>query len=153
MEFQAAEGQQPVELFLKTLHSRMEFIKQHHLMFLHELGYTGSRKRRRRPLKKTNVKDLEVVENMIGFASPEAILKKPELLIKIFEECMRLETPLTAEARRLVREFLHIIDDHCQKSGFFYQTVFQDKFLFIFIFCSHRTYTVNFIFVLYKTDI
>jgi [protein-PII] uridylyltransferase len=110
MNFLTAEGQQPVELFLQKLHSRMEFIKQHHLMFLHELGYTEGKIRKRRPLKKTKVPGLGIIDNTLCFASPEAILKNSELLIHIFEESARKEIPLSTEAKRLVREFNHLVD-------------------------------------------
>ena len=33
-------GHQPVEVFLGDLHGQMDLIKQQHLMFLYELGYT-----------------------------------------------------------------------------------------------------------------
>ena len=111
MGFDAPKGQQPVELFLKTLQSKMELIKQHLLTFLYELGYVGCHKRRKRPLKKTGVKGLEVIDNMLSFASPEIVLKTPELLIGIFEESIRLEIPLSGEAKRLVKEFNQVIDD------------------------------------------
>jgi len=37
-KFKPEAGQQPVERFLGALHSRMEWVKQQHLMLLHELG-------------------------------------------------------------------------------------------------------------------
>ncbi len=111
MKFSIENGQQPVELFLKKLHERMEFIKHHHLMFLYELGYTDNQKRKRRPQKKTTVEGLEVRDNMLSFVSAESILNMPELLLTIFNECIRLEIPLSAEAKRLVKEFAFLIDD------------------------------------------
>jgi len=110
MKFTATDGQQPVELFLKKLHSQMEVIKQQHLSFLYELGYVEPKKRKRRSAKKTKTESLEIVRNMLGFTSPEEILRQPELLVKIFEESARCEIPLNAEAKRLVKEFVHFID-------------------------------------------
>jgi [protein-PII] uridylyltransferase len=110
LRFKASSGQQPVERFLGELHARMETVKQHHLMLTHEFTLEG----RRRPNRAAGSKPLEGLElddsGMISFAGPEAILKRPELLIRIFEESLHLKAPLAAEARRLVREFAYLVD-------------------------------------------
>ena len=54
---------------------------------------------------------IEIVDGgLLNFARPEAILKRPELLIRIFEESVALTAPLSAEAKRLVREFAYLVD-------------------------------------------
>ncbi|MGD9132229.1 MAG: [protein-PII] uridylyltransferase [Desulfobacterales bacterium] len=111
IDYKKINGQAPVERFMGDLHGHMEALKQQHLMFLHELGYEKKRKRKRKSQKKSAVDGLEVIKwGMLNFDGPEAIIKKPELLMKIFEESARLKIPLSAEARRLVKEFSHFVD-------------------------------------------
>jgi [protein-PII] uridylyltransferase len=109
-KFKAAPGQQPVERFLGELHRRMELVKRQHLMLLHELG-VGKKGRRRRAVARAAVEDIELVSwGMLNFSGPEAILRRPELLIRIFEESAVQKAPLSAEAKRLVTEFLYLVD-------------------------------------------
>ena len=111
-------GLKPVERFLGRLHSQMELIKQHHLMFFAELGYLDKQKRGRRIIqKRTTLNGLIVARNMLTFTSSKAILDSPALLIEIFKESAGLGIPLSAEARRLVREFSYLVDDRFRSSG------------------------------------
>jgi [protein-PII] uridylyltransferase len=112
LNYKKINGQAPVERFMGELHGQMETLKQQHLMFLYELGYEKIRKRKRKSQKKSAVDGLEVVKwGMLNFGGPESIIKKPELLMKIFEESARLKIPLSAEAKRLVKEFSHFVDN------------------------------------------
>ena len=111
LKYKKINGQAPVERFMGDLHGQMEALKQQHLMFLHELGYEKKRKRKRKPRKQSSVDGLEVIKwGMLNFRGPEDIVKNPALLMKIFEESARLKIPLSAEARRLVKEFSHLAD-------------------------------------------
>jgi [protein-PII] uridylyltransferase len=111
MKYQSSNGQQPVERFLGELHGHMESLKQQHLMFLYESGFEKKRQRRRKSQKRSSVEGLEVIEwGMLNFASPERIVESPDLLIKIFEESACLKIPLSAEAKRLVKEFAHLVN-------------------------------------------
>jgi [protein-PII] uridylyltransferase len=111
LNYKKINGQAPVERFMGDLHGQMEALKQQHMMFLYELGYEKKRKRRRKSQKKSAVDGLEVIKwGMLNFEGPEAIMKKPGLLMKIFEESVRLKIPLSAEATRLVKEFSHLVD-------------------------------------------
>jgi [protein-PII] uridylyltransferase len=112
-----SNGQQPVERFLGRLHSRMDFIKQQHLMFLYELGYTARRKPRKLPEKQSNVNGIEIIRGMLNYTSSEEILNSPDLLLSIFEESMRLKIPLSAEAKRMVKEFGYLIDTDFRNSA------------------------------------
>jgi [protein-PII] uridylyltransferase len=117
LKFGKKNGQQPVERFLSKLHSQMEYLKQQHLMFLYELGLIKDVKRSRKALKHTLIKGLEITENgMINFVSSEDILRDPNLLMKIFEESATLNIPLSAEAKRLVREFSFLVDENFSSS-------------------------------------
>ena len=114
-----ASGLKPVERFLGQLHSRMELIKQHHLMFLAELGYLDKHKQGRRIIqKRTSVKGLTVIRNLLNFTSPKAVIDSPTLLIEIFKESATLGIPLNAEARRLVKEFSYLVDDRFRSSEY-----------------------------------
>ena len=109
LKYKAEAGQQPVERFLGDLHRRMESVKQQHLMLLHDFGL--EKKGRPRTAPRNPVEGIGIVSGgMLSFTSPEAILKRPELLIRIFEESARLKTPLGGEAKRLIREFVHLVD-------------------------------------------
>ena len=118
LNFETENGQKAVERFLGELHGCMEFIKQQHLMFLYERGYIHKLKRRKKAVKSIIVKDLEInPHGMLEFVSPERILNAPSLLMQIFEESARLEIPLSAESKRLIREFSYLVDDDFRSSA------------------------------------
>jgi len=117
MTYKQVNGQQPVERFLGDLQGRMESLKQQHLMFIYELGLEKKRRRRKKSQKQTRVEGLEVIKwGMLNFEAPEKIIKSPDLLMKIFEESARLKIPLSAEAKRLVRDFLSRVNDRFRRS-------------------------------------
>jgi [protein-PII] uridylyltransferase len=111
MGYRPAHGQQPVERLMGELHGQMAFIKHQHQMFLYELARPRRSASRIRRLWETVEDGLHVVKDTLHFHSPEAILKTPELLMQIFEESARLKIPLSAEAKRLVSDFSHLVDD------------------------------------------
>ncbi len=111
LNYRIDNGQAPVEKFMGELHGQMEALKQQHLVFLHELGYEKPRKRKRKSQKKSDVEGLAVIEwGILNFVGPEKIMQFPDLLVKIFEESARLKIPLSAEAKRLVKEFSHLVN-------------------------------------------
>lgn len=103
------KGLMPVERFLSDLHSRMGFIKQQYLMFLREHGRVRKPVFQIKSFRRSKIAGLSVEKDMLSFESPEAIVESPILLIKIFEESARLKIPISAEGRRLVREFLNLM--------------------------------------------
>jgi len=109
--FEQNNGQKPVERFLGELHGKMEFVKQHYLIYTREQGFPKRSRRGRKPNRKSQVSGLEIRKDLLAFKSPEKILETPELLIKIFEESARLKIALSAEAQRLVQEFAYLLDD------------------------------------------
>ena len=109
MGYTPAEGQQPVERFLGQLHGQMEFIKEKHLMFLYEQGY-AMRRPRPRDASPAGKAGIEVAEGRLAFRAPEQIVARPGMLLDIFEASAHLRMPLGAEAKRLVREFLHLVN-------------------------------------------
>ncbi|MFO7554863.1 MAG: [protein-PII] uridylyltransferase [Desulfobacterales bacterium] len=117
LEFVTANGQQPVEIFLSKLHGQMEFLKQQHLMLLYELGVSKKLKYRSKAVRPSSVTGLEITENgTLNFVSSENILHDSSLLMKIFEESAALNIPLSAEAKRLIREFSFLVDEEFSSS-------------------------------------
>ncbi|MFZ5562978.1 MAG: [protein-PII] uridylyltransferase [Thermodesulfobacteriota bacterium] len=112
MGFVPARGQLEVERFLGRLHGEMEYIKQTNRAFLAEAGYAhGPWLRRRRSGRRSVAPGLAVDRNMLTFAAPEALLTAPDLLLSIFEQSAQLDIPLSLEARRIVKEFIFLVDD------------------------------------------
>ena len=104
-------GHLPVEYLLGELHKHMEFVKQQHEMFLFEMEQQKRLNRKNKGLKTTAVKGLKFNRGMLNFISPEKILNNPRLLIDIFVESAVQKAPLSSEAKRLVQDFDHLIDD------------------------------------------
>ncbi len=116
MGYSQKNGQMPVEAFLGELHGHMETVKQISKMFLYEQGYDRNLKKRRvkkmAPTPLATAEDFVVSRGTLGFASPEAIPNNPSLLMYIFRESARHQMPLNTESRRLIRDFLYLVDDH-----------------------------------------
>jgi [protein-PII] uridylyltransferase len=112
LAYRTTSGLKPVERFLSDLHGRMERIKQSHLVFLYELG--GAKKWfniRKKKVRAPKTPGIEIRRDQLAFSSSEAMLRDPSLLIRIFEESARLKLPIGPEARRLIREFSHLVDE------------------------------------------
>ncbi|RJP81677.1 MAG: [protein-PII] uridylyltransferase [Desulfobacteraceae bacterium] len=111
MGFKMIGKQMAVERFLGTLHGRMELIKQYNLMVLSEFGYSYvTEPKRKSPAKKSKVDGLTVSGNMLYFSSSQLLMANPILFLKIFEESARLKIPLSSEAKRLIKDFSHLIN-------------------------------------------
>lgn len=111
MKIPARNGHLPVEHLLGELHGHMEFVKQQHEMFLYEMEQKRRLKRKNKGLKTTSVKGLKFNRGMLNFISPEKILDTPRLLIDIFVESAAQRSPLNSEAKRLVTDFSHLVDE------------------------------------------
>ncbi len=118
MKFRGKNGQKPVELFLGKLHSCMEKIKQQHLIFLSEPGSHIPFISMRSVLgSKTKIPGLKVNKrNMLEFISMEAVIKSPALLLKIFVESADKKVPISALAKRIVKDLLYLVDDEFRKN-------------------------------------
>ena len=114
MEVKGFNGHLPVERLMGDLHGHMEFVKQCYGIFIYELDQKKRLKRKNRALKETQIPGLKFNRGMLNFTSPEAILNNPRLLVEIFVESAAEKAPLNAEARRLVKDFGHLI----RKSSF-----------------------------------
>ena len=111
MHYKNRPGQQAVETFLGELHANMDFMKQQLLMFLSEHGYANTYNKKSRRRLSVQVQGLVVNRDMLDFVSSETVLGSPALLIRIFEESARLKIPLSMEAKRIVSEFRHLVDN------------------------------------------
>ena len=111
MGVKAVNGHLPVEHLLGELHGHMEYVKQQHEMFLYEMEQKKRLKRKNKGLKTTHVKGLKFNRGMLNFISPEKILNNPGLLIDIFAESAIHRAPLNSEAKRLVKDFAHLVDE------------------------------------------
>lgn len=115
MHFKERSGQQAVESFLGELHANMDFMKQQLLMFLSEQGYANTYSKKYRHRISARVENLVINRDMLDFTSSEAVVDTPALLVRIFEESARLKIPISGEAKRIVSEFCHLIDDEVRK--------------------------------------
>ena len=109
MTVEGVNGHLPVEILMGELHGRMEFVKQCYEVFIYGMNQKRRMKRKNKSLKETRVPGLKFNRGMLNFTSPEAILKNPELLIGIFLESAVHKAPLNVEARRLVKDFGHMV--------------------------------------------
>ncbi|MGD9022814.1 MAG: HD domain-containing protein, partial [Deltaproteobacteria bacterium] len=115
--FKPHNGHQAVEGFLGALHGQMESLKRQHLMFLNKVERSKTKIGRRQAERRTVSAGIEVFRSALEFESPEAILAKPYLLMKIFEQSATRGLPLSIEASRLVKEFQYLVDERFRRSG------------------------------------
>ena len=111
LDFHSIDGQSPVESMLGKIQGEMEFLNQQLQMFLHELSHDSGERRKHRANQRTRNPNLEIRKGAINFVSSEAIPGSPLLLMQIFEECARFQLPLSAEAKRLLKEFQYLADE------------------------------------------
>jgi [protein-PII] uridylyltransferase len=99
-----------VERFLGDLHNRLDFLKQINQITFEDIA--GARvKKGTKEHHLTKTKGLIIKRRRLNFTNTVVILQKPDLLLKIFLESGQKKTPLSVEARRIVSEFLHLVDD------------------------------------------
>jgi [protein-PII] uridylyltransferase len=116
LKFEATNGQQPVERFLGTLHKQMDFLKRQHMVFLASVTRKKKSYLRKKPPRRTVSTGIVLANDSLHFESPEAILKNPLLLIRIFEKSVVLNKPLNVAANRLIKDFLYLVDSKFRKS-------------------------------------
>jgi [protein-PII] uridylyltransferase len=121
--FQDRKDVMAVETFLGRLHACMSSVKDIHSSFV--TTHVPKKFKHKKGFQAPDIsKGLHVDQNEINFDSATAILSTPFLLMEIFEQSALLDRPLSMEARRLVREFLYLVDDafrssHKAVQGFF----------------------------------
>jgi len=119
-----------VEQFMGDLHAAMASVKALNRAFIR-----AHLPRERGLWKRAECMEvgegLHVHQGEIGFDSATTILKDPLLLMTLFVQSSRTGCPLSMEARRLVTEFLPLVDDALRRSpeavGGFLQIVNGDR--------------------------
>ena len=116
MGYEDGNGQQGVERFLGRLHEEMGVIKRQHLVLFRKAEKSKKKVGRKKSARRALGYAIHLVNETLEFESPEAIVKNPHILIKIFEKSALFEQPLAGSAGRLVKEFVGWVDDDFRKS-------------------------------------
>ena len=103
--------QTDVELFLGELHAKMEFLKQINQITFEDILSSCRIKKESAVSRPTKTEGLIIKKKRLHFANTVVILQRPDLLLKIFLESGQSKIPLSIEARRIVSEFLHLVDE------------------------------------------
>ena len=99
-----------VEQFLGKLHASMEIIKTIHKAYI--TNHTPKKKSLRIDLNTNKISDeLHIFQDEICFNSATDILEHPVILMDIFKKCAELDLPVSMESKRLITEFLYLVDD------------------------------------------
>lgn len=109
--YRTKKRQPDVEQFLADLHNRMDFLKQINQITFEDILGNCRIKKGAALSRPTKTDGLVIKKRRLNFANTVVILQKPELLLKIFLESGQRKIPLSTEARRVVSEFLHLVDD------------------------------------------
>ena len=109
-----------VEQFLGQLHASMATLKSIHYSFVKNHIPKKQRNGKATPVTIPG-KSLLRYRDELAFNSSTAILSNPHLLMNIFEESARSGHHLTQEAKRLVGEFLYLVDDDFRASQGVYE--------------------------------
>ncbi len=104
-----------VEQFLGKLHSYMEAIKSLNRSFLLSNAPRG-RKAKNDLRSKDISKGLHILDDEIGFDSIKNIVSEPYILIDIMEKSSVSGYPLSLDAKRLIKEYLYLVDDRYRSS-------------------------------------
>jgi len=114
--YKTKKNQPDVERFMGELHARMEFLKHLNQICFEDILSSSRSKKEGVESKPAKAHGLVVRKRRLYFANTVVILQAPELLLKIFLESGRKRIQLSIEARRVVSEFLHLVDDDLKKN-------------------------------------
>ncbi|MFH2092572.1 MAG: [protein-PII] uridylyltransferase [Pseudomonadota bacterium] len=109
--YKTKKKQPDVERFLGDLHSRMDFLKQINQITFEDILASIRVKKGTTESRPTKTDGLVVKKRRLHFANTIIILQNPTILLKIFLESGQKKIPLSIEARRIVSEFAHLVDD------------------------------------------
>jgi [protein-PII] uridylyltransferase len=104
-----------VEQFLAKLHAYMESIKDLNRSFLTSCFHKVRLFKKNLRIKHIS-KGLHIVQGELVFDSAAEITANPSILICIFEQSSYSGSRLSIEAKRMVKEFLYLIDDRYRSS-------------------------------------
>ncbi len=104
-----------VEQFLGKLHAYMESIKGLHRYFL--ASHIQKRRKGKKDLQHGDTSQVfYIFRDELMFNSARGIINDPAILMDIFEQSSFSGLPLSMEAKRLVKEFLYLVDDTFKRS-------------------------------------
>jgi [protein-PII] uridylyltransferase len=99
-----------IERFLGALQSHMQAVKLLQQTLFLSLSEKG--KAKERPVTPRILEPgIELVRDTVSISSPRHIVEDPGILMRLFWHSAKAGAPLSVEARRLVREFSHLVDD------------------------------------------
>ncbi|GAB6143453.1 [protein-PII] uridylyltransferase [Desulfocicer niacini] len=114
--FKGKYRHQAVENFMGELHARMDFLKETNQRVTETILLDKRGKRFSFPARSTHTRGIQIQRRRLEFSSISDIPRDPRLLLKIFVESGRSKTPLSIESRRIVGEFVHLVDDKFRKN-------------------------------------
>ncbi|MDI6796378.1 MAG: [protein-PII] uridylyltransferase [Desulfatibacillaceae bacterium] len=110
LDMESSGSLKGVERFLGELQSHMQAVKLLHSTLFLSLSEKG--KAKGRPLTgRTLEPGIELSRDAVCISSPRYIVEDPTILMRLFWHSAKSGVPLSVEARRLVREFAHLVDD------------------------------------------
>lgn len=116
LDFQDKTDFMGVEQFLGKLHSSMASTKSLHISFV--TTHLHKRVSSQKDSEASHIANgLHLHQGEINFDSATAILSAPILMMDIFEQSSLLGCRLSLEAKRLVGEFLYLVDDSFRESN------------------------------------
>ena len=114
--YKSKDKQLAVEYFLGDLHSKMDFLKQINQITFEDILSSIRIKKEHSKSLPTKTNGLIIKKRRLTFSNTVAIMQEPQLLLKIFLESGQRKIPLSIEARRMVYEFIHLVDDDLTKA-------------------------------------
>ncbi len=109
--YKAKRRQPDVERFLGDLHNQLDFLKHINQITFEDILGNRRIKKGTVEYRPTRTDGLIIQKKRLHFANTLVILQHPELLLKIFLESGQSKIPLSMEARRIITDFLHLVDD------------------------------------------
>ncbi|MCK5695578.1 MAG: [protein-PII] uridylyltransferase [Desulfobacula sp.] len=114
--YQSNNGPPDVEHFLGNLYTRMDFLKQINQITFEDIIAGCRAKKGIAQTRPTKTDGLVIRKGRLNFTNTVAVMQKPDLLLKIFLESGHRKISLSIESRRIVSEFLHLVDDEIKKN-------------------------------------
>ncbi|MCK5685600.1 HD domain-containing protein, partial [bacterium] len=114
--YKSDNGQLAVERFLGDIHKKMDFLKQINQITFEDILRSRRFKKKHLKTLKTKTNGLIVSKKRLYFTNTVAVMQEPKLLLKIFMESGKSKVPLSITARRIIIEFIHLVDEDLIKS-------------------------------------
>ncbi len=109
--YKSNNRQPAVERFLGDLHKKMDFLKQINQITFEDILRSRRIKKEHSQIFPTKTNGLIIKKKRLYFTNTVAVMQEPRLLLKIFLESGKRKIQLSIEARRIITEFIHLVDD------------------------------------------